>query len=259
MIPKIIHYCWFGEKPKNQQIIENINKWRIIYPDYRIIEWNETNFNINKYEFTKQAYFAKKYAFVSDVARLSALVEYGGFYFDTDIIACKPFDDKILKSIAVLGFEQERYISTAFMACEKGHPFFKDFLKTYYSQKFLGINFLFKCKHFFNLTPNVKTLTKILINRGLKNNNTFQVIDGIDIYPQIYFSAKNVVNGMLLSTNETYVIHNFANSWGNKKKNKISSLMNCIKELRTVLKYYAMIIKNRSQNEDNNIKNDDLE
>lgn len=163
MIPKIIHYCWFGRNPKNQQIVENIKKWRIIYPDYRIIEWNEDNFDINKYKFAKQAYFAKKYAFVSDVARLCALVEYGGFYFDTDIIACKPFDNKILDAKAVLGFEQEVYISTAFMACEKGHPFFRDFLGKYNTRNFFEIQGVLKRKHFYNLMPNVKILTNILI------------------------------------------------------------------------------------------------
>lgn len=239
MIPKIIHYCWFGKQPKNQQILDNINKWHDIYPDYRIIEWNEENFDINKYEFTKQAYFAKKYAFVSDVARLHALIEYGGFYFDTDIIACKPFDDKILNARAVLGFEQDIYISTAFMACEKGHPFFQEFIKMYTYRNFFEIKYLFKRKHFYNQTPNVKIITKLLLKKGLMDNNTFQKLENIDIYPQVYFSAKNGVNGQIRSNKETYVIHNFENSWGRKKGKKVSSIIKLINEFITTLKYYV--------------------
>lgn len=239
MIPKIIHYCWFGKQPKNQHILDNINKWHNVYPDYKVIEWNEENFDINKYEFTKQAYFAKKYAFVSDVARLHALIEYGGFYFDTDIIACKPFDDMILNSKAVLGFEQNKYISTSFMACEKGHPFFNEFLKMYTNKNFFELKYLFKRKHCYNLTPNVKIITKLLINKGLKDNNTYQKIENINIYPQVYFSAKNGLNGQINSTKATYVIHNFENSWGKKKNKKFLSIINCINEIITTLKYYV--------------------
>ena len=85
MIPKVIHYCWFGRNEKPELIKRCIESWKKYLPDYRIIEWNEDNFNISSFAFTKSAYEIKKWAFVSDVARLTALVEYGGFYFDTDV------------------------------------------------------------------------------------------------------------------------------------------------------------------------------
>lgn len=240
MIPKIIHYCWFGRKPKNQQIIENINKWRVIYPDYRIIEWNETNFDINKYEFAKQAYFAKKYAFVSDVARLCALVEYGGFYFDTDIIACKPFDDKILKANAVLGFELEKNVSTAFMACKKGHPLFRDFLETYNNRSFFDLKHCLKNKSFYDMTPNTRYLKQLLVKKGLNPNNTIQIIGDIQIYPQIYFSAKGGDHGQIYANENTYVIHNFACSWRSYNLKFSQKLLLKLNEFITMFKYHLL-------------------
>lgn len=238
MIPKIIHYCWFGGKPKNQQIVENINKWRIVYPDYRIIEWNEDNFDVNKYKFTKQAYYARKYAFVSDVARLCALVEYGGFYFDTDIIACKPFDDKILKANAVLGFEQEILISTAFMACTKDHPFFRNFLQTYNDKSFFNLKLCFKNKSFYDMTPNTRYLKQLLVKNGLNPNNTIQTIGDIQIYPQIFFSAKEGDHGKIFADSNTYVIHNFACSWRASNLNFAQKIYIKLNEFITMLKYY---------------------
>lgn len=238
MIPKIIHYCWFGKQPKNQQILDNINKWHDIYPDYRIIEWNEENFDINKYEFTKQAYFAKKYAFVSDVARLHALIEYGGFYFDTDIIACKPFDDKILNAKAVLGFEQEINISTSFMACERSHPLFCKFLDIYNNKSFFNMKSCLENKSFFEMTPNTKYLKNLLVEAGLNPNNTRQTIGDIEIYPQIYFSAKGGDHGVIFANEDTYVIHNFSSSWKITSPSYTKKIIIKLSELITVLKYY---------------------
>ena len=82
-IPKIIHYCWFGNNDKPDKIKSYINSWKIHMPDFEVIEWNESNFDVNKLEYTKEAYNMKKYAFVSDVARIEALYKYGGIYFDT--------------------------------------------------------------------------------------------------------------------------------------------------------------------------------
>ena len=92
MIPKIIHYCWFGGNPKPQKVLECIETWKKYLPDFKIMEWNESNFDYRKIKYTREAYAVKKYAFVSDVARLYALYEFGGVYFDTDICAVKKID-----------------------------------------------------------------------------------------------------------------------------------------------------------------------
>ena len=85
MIPKVIHYCWFGGNPKNEVIEKCIDSWKRYCPDYKIIEWNESNYNIVKHPFMKKAYDAKKWAFVSDYARVDILNQYGGVYLDTDV------------------------------------------------------------------------------------------------------------------------------------------------------------------------------
>ena len=93
MIPKIIHYCWFGRNPLPQSAIKCINSWKKFFPDYEIKEWNEQNFDVNIIPYTSEAYQAKKYAFVSDYARMWVLYNYGGIYFDTDVEVIKPMKD----------------------------------------------------------------------------------------------------------------------------------------------------------------------
>ena len=92
MIPKIIHYCWFGGKPKPQKVIEYIETWKKFCPDYEIKEWNEDNFDVNMMPYTREAYKMKRFAFVSDVCRMYALAKFGGIYFDTDIEVKRSFD-----------------------------------------------------------------------------------------------------------------------------------------------------------------------
>ena len=92
---KIIHYCWFGGKPLPKLAKKCIKSWKKFLPDFEIREWNETNFDINITKFSKQAYDAKKWAFVSDVARIYALKNYGGIYFDTDMIVTKNIDESV--------------------------------------------------------------------------------------------------------------------------------------------------------------------
>ncbi|MDE6612292.1 MAG: glycosyl transferase, partial [Muribaculaceae bacterium] len=104
MIPKTIHYCWFGRNPLPESALKCIASWRKYFPDYQIIEWNEDNFDVNAIPYTAQAYAAKKYAFVSDYARFKILYDHGGLYFDTDVEVIKPFDD-ILERGAFMGFE----------------------------------------------------------------------------------------------------------------------------------------------------------
>ena len=107
MIPKKIHYFWFGPNQKSNQILEYIESWKKYLPDYEIIEWSEKNFDINCCQYVREAYEAKKYAFVSDYARLYVLYNYGGIYFDTDIEVCKSFEHFLVDRKMVLGFEDQ--------------------------------------------------------------------------------------------------------------------------------------------------------
>ena len=142
MIPKIIHYCWFGKKEKPAKIKKLIKKRKKKLPDYKFMEWNEENFDINSSKFTKIAYEMHKYAFVSDYVRLYALINFGGIYLDTDVIVVKNFDS-FLNDRAFLSFESNKTLCTAVIGSQKDNPFLikcfdhysaKDF-KTYESLK----------------------------------------------------------------------------------------------------------------------------
>ena len=133
MIPKTIHYCWFGENPKPENVLKCIETWRQYLPDYKIIEWNETNFDINQNPFVKQAYEKKMWAFVSDFARLKAVYENGGFYLDTDMEVTRNFDE-LLEHRAICGYEFRGRPFSAFFASEPNHEFIKELLSYYIEQ-----------------------------------------------------------------------------------------------------------------------------
>ena len=208
MIPKIIHYCWFGGKPKPQKVLEYIETWKKFLPDFQIKEWNESNFDVNMMPYTREAYYAKKYAFVSDVARLYALVHEGGIYFDTDIRVVKRFSDELLESHGFLGFEHDVYITTGVMACEPFNNILVKFLKKYTTRHFFrGLK--------YDTITNVMFLTSFLKSRGLKCNNKYQMFEGLIILPQVYLCANDFLRKKVFATEDTYVIHEFSYSWGN--------------------------------------------
>ena len=185
MIPKVIHYCWFGGNPLPEMARRCIASWKKHCPDYEIIEWNETNFDLNFNPYVKEAYEAKKWAFVTDVVRLYALVTYGGIYMDTDVEVLKPLD-AFLEHEAFSGFEAEDHIPTGIMAAEKGAPMFVELLNDYN-----GVHF----KHedgTLDLTTNVTRITDACLKHGLVLNNQLQVVNGFALYPNDYFCPKDV-------------------------------------------------------------------
>lgn len=206
MIPKVIHYCWFGGNPLPELAIKCIESWKKYCPDYEIIEWNEQNFDITCCDYVKEAYEAKKWAFVSDVARLFALVNYGGIYMDTDVEVLKSLDD-ILAYKAVSGFEAIDRIPTGLMACEKGHILFTEFLNEYNDIHF------FQDNGKPDTTTNVTRITNICLNYGLVLNNQLQTINGFTLFPADYFCPKDAVTKKLNITKNTYTIHHFDGSW----------------------------------------------
>ena len=221
MIPKIIHYCWFGRNEKPEKIQKCIESWKIHLSDYQIIEWNEDNFDYNLLTYTKDAYNAKKYAFVSDVARVKALYEMGGIYLDTDVMVYQNFDS-ILKHNCVLGFEMSNYIATSFMACVPKHYLMKDFYKLYLDLQFYDEN-----GNIISGT-NVSKLTNMLADKGLIKNNKLQQIDDIIIYPTDYFSPYNYAWEYSSKNDKTIWEHMFYVSWMSKRqqiKKKIKKLV----------------------------------
>lgn len=207
MIPKIIHYCWFGRREKPAKVKECIESWHKFLPDYQVMEWNEENFDIEKYQYTKDAYTAKKYAFVSDVARVEALLVYGGIYFDTDVEVFKSFDP-LLNTQCLFGFEEGNYVATSMMGTVPDHPLFRKFGEIYKTLPFYDEN-----GKIIEGT-NVTKLTKLLDEKGIVRNNCYQELEGgIKIYPKEYFSPYVYTYGLYQITDNSYCVHHFFVSW----------------------------------------------
>ncbi len=207
MVPKIIHYCWFGRNPKPKLTEKCLKSWKKYCPDYKVMEWNEDNFDVSAAPlYVRQAYEAGKWAFVADFVRLKAMTEMGGIYMDTDVELVKPLDP-FLKYEAFGGFETAEQISTGLMACGKGFPLFMEFLRHYDEISFLNPDGT------PNVTTNVETVTGICKKHGLVLNGEFQVVDGLHLYPSEVFSPVSFETGLLQRTRKTVAIHWFSSSW----------------------------------------------
>lgn len=215
MIPKKIHYCWFGGKPLNKLGKKCLKSWKKYFPDYEIIEWNESNFDFNCCKYVKEAYEAKKWAFVSDYARYKILYEQGGIYFDTDVEVIRSFDD-ILKKGAFMGCEnptiEERVDINPGLGCAvaPGLGFYREVLEDYEKSSFYNED------GSMNLYTIVQRTTDLLKKHGLKNTMEIQQVAGINIYPAEYFCPIDMRTGKLNITKNTYSIHRYAASWENK-------------------------------------------
>lgn len=204
MIPKKIHYCWFGrgEKPKLAQ--KCIESWARHCPDYEIIEWNEDNFDVDVTTYTRFCYESKKWAFLSDYARLWVVEKYGGIYFDTDVEVIRSFDE-LLPCEAFYGFENEEYVATGLgFGAESHHPTIKAMLDEYEK---LGEDFV-----------NMQTIgcpilnTKALIPFGLKLTGETQVVAGANILSKDYLNPYEDATGKLIKTDQTFSIHWYSKS-----------------------------------------------
>ena len=212
MIPKIIHYCWFGGKEKPEDVLKMIASWMKHCPDYEIKEWNETNFNIHLNRYTEEAYQQKKWAFVSDVARLWALVHEGGIYMDTDVEVIRPLDN-LLANKAFIGFEGTQWIGTNLMGTEPHNAFLQAFLEDYNHRNFTNPDGT------LNQTTNVEEITsRFLTQHNLVRNGKQQQAGDFTVYPTDYFSPYDYINGKVRTTDNTYSIHWFSQSWIKRSK-----------------------------------------
>lgn len=210
MIPKKIHYCWFGSGPKGKKELKCIESWKKFCPDYEITQWNETNVDLDMMPFVREAYDAKKYAFVSDVVRLWILINNGGVYFDTDVEIIKPFDD-LLKYEGFIGFENDSFLNTGQgVGAQKNNQIIKEMFEYYKNLKFINSD------GSYNMYGCPKVNTEILVNHGLQTNGKFQIIDNFAVFPPDYFNPYDDPTGKLNLTENTHSIHWYSKSWMNK-------------------------------------------
>lgn len=207
MIPKVIHYCWFGGNPLPSLAVDCINSWKKYLPDYEIKEWNESNFPFQDYPFAQQALDNKKFAFVSDVCRLHALKLEGGVYMDTDVEVLKSLDT-FLSLSAFSGFENDDFVPTGIMASEKNGLWVTELLEYYHNRSFV------KEDGSLDTTSNTYIITQMMLQKGFIMNNKFQEIqEYVTFYPNDFFCPKSYKTGRIELTENSYCIHHFAKSW----------------------------------------------
>lgn len=222
MIPKTIHYCWFGGNPKPKLVEKCIKSWKKYCPDYKVIEWNENNFDINCCDYVKEAYEAQKWAFVSDFARLKIVCDNGGIYLDTDVELISPLD-KFLEYDSFFGFEDSEHIATGLgFGSIKNNPVLEVMLNDYFHLHFL------KPDGTYNIIPCPKTNTKSLEQIGLVRNNTFQIINNNAFFPSDFFNPIDFKTMKKKITKNTVSIHWFNASWYTEEEKK---------ELELAIKY----------------------
>lgn len=235
MIPKIIHYCWFGGNPKPKDVLKYIKSWKKYLPDYKIIEWNEGNYDVYKCQYMADAYKEKKWAFVSDYCRLDVVYQYGGIYLDTDVEVVKSFDSLLgmkmfcgfesrdLKQQKRWGMKLEESVSFGLgFGAERCHSVIKEMLD------------LYATLHFYNEDGTLNLLscpvyqTQVLVNNGLIQDGKTQEFKGGKAFSAEYFCPQsNLTDEMLYLTENTYSIHHFSNSWTDRPvKLKIRRTLN---------------------------------
>ena len=207
MIPKIIHYCWFGRGEKPELAKKCIASWRKSCPDFEIREWNEGNCDYLSIPFMAEAYAARKYAFVSDVMRLIVLEQYGGVYFDTDVEVLRDISP-LLDDEGFIGFENDQFVNSGqVMAAKAHHPVIQAMIEEY------------KKLHFTNADGTATPVgcprlnTDVMERFGLIRNGREQVVAGIHVYSADYFNPMDSTTGKLTKTENTYSIHWYSMSW----------------------------------------------
>lgn len=225
MIPKIIHYCWFGggEIPEHDK--KCIESWKRLCPDYEIIRWDESNYDVTKNRYMRETYEARKWGFVPDYARLDIIYEHGGIYLDTDVELIRSMDD-LLENRAYMGFEQGgQAVSPGLgFGAEKHMPLIREIRDSIYANRtfILGTGD-------YDTTPSPAMNTAFLESRGLIKNDQQQSIGDIVIYPSTFFDPMGFATGLLTVTESTYSIHHYHASWLEPEEKKIYALSKTLK------------------------------
>lgn len=207
MIPNKIHYCWFGYNKKPKLIQKCIDSWKKHLPDWEIVEWNESNYDVGKNAYIQEAYRQKKWAFVVDFARFDILNSQGGIFLDTDVELLKPIPDSFLAYEAFSGFESEGRIAPGLIyASIPGQAMLSPIMEAYQNRKF-GEKINGRVENIVDI------VTGVLKQHGLKENNTFQVINGVAVFPKEYFCCFNHEIQAFETTENTVSVHHYFASW----------------------------------------------
>ena len=234
MIPKIIHYCWFGGNSLPDDAKKCIASWKKYFPDYEIKEWNESNFNLTCCDYIKEAYQAKKWAFVSDYARFWILYNYGGLYFDTDVEVIKPMEDLVEKGPFMgeeAGLPNSRKSECnpgLGLAAAPGLGLYKEILDYYNTQHFLNPD------GSINQETVVAKVTDLLSKHGFRGDGSIESVDGIYVYPPEYFCPLNYATGEMNITSNTRSIHHYSASWHGFLDDCIVSIERCKKGTNSI-------------------------
>ena len=218
MIPKKIHYCWFGNNEIPEKDRRNIEGWGKINPEYEIIRWDESNYDLQKNNYMKEAYEAKKWGFVPDYARLDIIYNEGGIYLDTDVEILKPLDE-LLGYTCFAGLESEGRVALGLgFGAEKGSSVIKTLLDYYNDKHFI------KEDGSYDLRSAPEIQMGIFKELGLTQNNEIQILNGITVFPTDYFCPMNYMTGIISTTCNTFTIHHYNMSWMNKRELEIVQL-----------------------------------
>jgi mannosyltransferase OCH1-like enzyme len=238
MIPKVVHYCWFGKGEMPKLAIKCIKSWEKYLPDYQLKLWNEDNFDLTINSYLSEAYHARKYAFVTDYVRLYVLYYEGGIYMDIDVEVIKNFDS-FLTLPGFTGFEDEKYVPTGIMASEKHNLWVREQLNYYSDRHFILPDGT------YDMTTNTRIISGIMQSNGFKLQNSYQVYQNcMHVFPNDYFCPLKF--GKVILTDNTHCIHHFASTWnpGSRKLKKLflkkilggSLTYNLVKLKRKILK-----------------------
>lgn len=207
MIPHTIHYCWFGYNKKPKLIKKCIASWKKFHPDWDIIEWNEDNYDIGKNEYVKEAYENKKWAFVADSARFDILKKHGGIYLDTDVELLKPIPDEFMEYEAFAGFETDATVNPGLIYASIPHQRLLNKMVDVYDNKKFGQMIDGRIENIVDIA------TRILTEEGLALNNTFQIVDGVAVFPKEIFCCFDHETQSFDIRPDTVSIHHYFASW----------------------------------------------
>ena len=208
-IPKIIHYCWFGDNEPPKIVNDCISSWKQILPDFEIKKWDENNYDVKKIPFMKDAYKYRDFAFVSDYARHDILYEHGGVYLDTDVLLIKDITPLLEKGPFGGTNLAGKFASGLILAAEPGMPIIKELKEIYENSSYT----------FYHGQPNMVNCTlretEVLVKHDFIVNRDGKVreVAGLTIYPDEYFCAYNPSTGETNITENTYAIHQFTGTW----------------------------------------------